>query len=471
MKWDENFQQEIRERIIAAWHPAPDQSKIDPVLFTQEWQEEMGLGGYFRLLAERVLGRKGSRNGAAVAEEVLRLALNEACESGQGLSEGSKDGRLSEPQEAWLRYHRMVRPLVDWFHDNARILRWRSEPTPYHVWVSEIMLQQTRVEAVKAYFDRFVEALPDIRALAECPEEKLLKLWEGLGYYSRVRNLQKAAILVCQEYGGKLPASYEELQKLPGIGSYTAGAIASIAYGQPAPAVDGNVLRVTKRIMASQDDITRAPVKREMEQMIGAISEQASREGIYPGDLSQALMELGAMICIPVGKPLCDQCPLAHLCRVSRADKAASGKKAEELWRRIPAKPIKKERKIEEHTILVLQQGDHFAIRKRSPKGLLSGMWELPGLEGKRSEAEVREILLRQMGDGPDAHRTEILAITPLGEAKHIFSHVEWHMIGYAVRLTKGLPGMHMITWEELETEYSLPSAFDYYRKKIQEGK
>lgn len=441
MKWDENFQQEIRTRLTKEWEAAPDQSRLDPVLFAQEWQQEQGLGGYLRQLAERVLRRAGSRNAGAVTEEVLRLALREQDEMKM----------LSESQEGWLRYHRMARPLVDWFQDNARILRWRSEPTPYYVWVSEIMLQQTRVEAVKTYFDRFVDTLPDIRALAECPEEKLLKLWEGLGYYSRVRNLQKAAIQVCEQYGGKLPADYIELQKLPGIGSYTAGAIASIAYGQPAPAVDGNVLRVTKRIMASHDDITKAPVKREMEQMIMAVSEQASREGIYPGDLSQALMELGATVCIPVGRPLCDQCPLEALC--------LTGRSKEELWKEIPAKPVKKERRIEERTILVLQQEDKFAIRKRPAKGLLSGMWELPGLEGKQSPEEIKRAL--------DCPVEDILEMIPLGEAKHIFSHVEWHMTGYAVRLAGNLPDVRMITWNELETEYSLPSAFDYYRKKI----
>ena len=391
-------------------------------------------------------------------QEEIRLLLKKAA---------TGEVQLPTETEARLRYQRMVRPLVDWFHDNARILRWRSEPTPYHIWVSEIMLQQTRVEAVKGYFDRFVDTLPDIAALAACPEEKLLKLWEGLGYYSRVRNLQKAAIRVMEEYDGKLPDSYDELQKLPGIGSYTAGAIASIAYGKPAPAVDGNVLRVTKRLMASFDDITKPAVKKELEQMITEVATEAQEQGIYPGDLSQALMELGAVVCLPVGKPLCDQCPLEALCRTVYQDPTM------ELWRQIPVKPVKKERKIEEKTIFVLRRIDAsgqewLALNRREKKGLLAGLWELPGVSGKLSESEAMTILQEMQID--------VQELWPLGEAKHIFSHVEWRMLGYAVQLGERherndreecsdlWKQMIWITEQELEEVYSLPTAFEAYR-------
>ena len=195
----------------------------------------------------------------------------------------------------------IVQPLLRWFDQNARILPWRDQPTPYRVWVSEIMLQQTRVEAVKPFYQRFMEALPDIQTLANCEEEELLKLWEGLGYYNRVRNMQIAARTVIEEYGGKLPDDYLELQQLKGIGSYTAGAIASIAYGKVAPAVDGNVLRVISRVTLSREDILKQSVKRGMEQAIVEIM-PADR----PGAFNQALMELGAMVCVPNGEPHCE---------------------------------------------------------------------------------------------------------------------------------------------------------------------
>ena len=203
----------------------------------------------------------------------------------------------------------IVQPLLRWFDQNARILPWRDQPTPYRVWVSEIMLQQTRVEAVKPFYQRFMEALPDIQTLANCEEEELLKLWEGLGYYNRVRNMQIAARTVIEEYGGKLPDDYLELQQLKGIGSYTAGAISSIAYGKVAPAVDGNVLRVISRVTLSREDILKQSVKRGIEQAIVEIM-PADR----PGAFNQALMELGAMVCVPNGEPHCESCPLKELC-------------------------------------------------------------------------------------------------------------------------------------------------------------
>lgn len=351
-------------------------------------------------------------------------------------------------------YREIAPYLLDWFDYNARILAWRENPKPYFVWVSEIMLQQTRVEAVKGYFDRFVTALPDIRSLAEIDEERLLKLWEGLGYYNRVRNLQKAAQLVMQQYDGELPADYEKLLKLPGIGTYTAGAIASIAFQIPVPVVDGNVLRVTKRIAGSFDDITRDSVKKELwKDLMEAIPPAR------PGDFNQSLMELGATVCIPNGRPLCDKCPVMHLCKAFRED----------LTDRIPVKPEKKERRKEERTILLIEYQERFAVRKRDHKGLLAGLWELPGLYEKHNSEKTIE-LVKEMGFAPEQ-------ITSLGESKHIFSHVEWHMTGYHIRLSelnqKVLEENQIVmaNRDDINERYSIPNAFSAYTKSLKENK
>ena len=205
---------------------------------------------------------------------------------------------------------KIAEPLLKWYSKNARIL-------PYRVWVSEIMLQQTRVEAVKPYYERFLSALPSIAALAEAPEEQLLKLWEGLGYYSRVRNLQKAAQKVMQEYGGALPASYEQLKSLPGIGEYTAGAIASIAFGIAVPVVDGNVLRVVSRITGRFEQVDTAACKKRIWKELAQIMPEDA-----PGDFNQALMELGATVCLPNGAPLCGNC---QNCLAAPAGERAAG--------------------------------------------------------------------------------------------------------------------------------------------------
>lgn len=345
-------------------------------------------------------------------------------------------------------YQNIVPYLLTWYDHNARILAWRENPKPYYVWVSEIMLQQTRVEAVKGYFDRFITALPDISSLAEVEEEKLLKLWEGLGYYNRVRNLQKAARIVVTEYEGELPADYQELLKLPGIGAYTAGAIASIAFQLPVPAVDGNVLRVTKRIAGSIDDITKDKVKESLWQDLYQIMPKDR-----PGDFNQALMDLGATICLPNGKPLCDNCPVMHLCQAFHKN----------LTDRIPVRPEKNKRKLEEKTVLLIEYQGSYALHRRDAKGLLAGLWEFPGLAGKLSTESLREELKQW--------ELEPVTLEPIGEAKHIFTHIEWHMIGYLVRL-KDYP--HRLTeerkliWTEpihMKERYTLPNAFSAYTK------
>lgn len=348
-------------------------------------------------------------------------------------------------------YSEIVEYLLHWFDYNQRILPWRENKKPYYIWVSEIMLQQTRVEAVKGYFARFLEGLPDIKALAEAPEDKLLKLWEGLGYYNRVRNLQKAAQVVMEKYDGELPNDYKELLTLPGIGSYTAGAISSIAYGIPEPAVDGNVLRVCKRIAGSFDDITKDKVKKELEADLRSIMPKDR-----PGDFNQSLMELGATVCIPNGKPLCEQCPVMHLCQAHKKN----------LTSVIPVKPAKKARKKEERTILIISVEDRFAIRKREDKGLLAGLWELPSLDGKYTILKMEQYM-KELG-------FDDVVVEELTTAKHIFSHIEWHMIGYYIRLKK-LPtpeqlnddSILFVSREEIKNIYTLPTAFEAYRKVI----
>ena len=340
----------------------------------------------------------------------------------------------------------IVKPLLSWYDGHARVLPWREDHSPYRVWVSEIMLQQTRVEAVKPFFERFVKALPDVQSLARCPEDELLKLWEGLGYYNRVRNMQKAARILTEEYGGKFPADHEKLLSLPGIGHYTAGAIGSIAFGIRMPAVDGNVLRVLSRIKASREDIAKQSVKTAMEQEVRKIIPKGRA-----GDFNQALIELGAIVCVPNGKARCHECPLAFCCRA----------KAEGIVHELPKKKAKKERRVEERTVLILREGDRVAIRKRPSRGLLAGLYELPNLEGHLNEDQVLA-RVRQWGLSP-------LRILPLAGAKHIFSHVEWQMTGYAVSLEEtehmDRGGMFFIDAKETEEKYPVPAAFAAYAR------
>ncbi len=352
-------------------------------------------------------------------------------------------------------------PLLEWFDKNARVLPWRERPEPYRVWVSEIMLQQTRVEAVKPFFARFMDALPDVAALAACPEERLLKLWEGLGYYNRVRNMQIAAQTVVSEYGGKLPADYGALLKLKGIGSYTAGAIASIAYGIPVPAVDGNVLRVISRVLASDADITKQSVKKEIEEMLHETMPK-DRAGAY----NQALMELGALVCVPNGMAKCERCPLADLCQARKRD----------IVMELPKKAPKKERRIENRTVLIIKDGDRVAIDRRPSKGLLAGLYELPNEADTLSQEEVLA-LLKERGLMP-------IRIKKLTQAKHIFSHVEWHMTGYAVLVEEpvrsesgtyvfkdanGRENRYLfVEPEKTQEQYPIPAAFAAYTEYLQ---
>lgn len=346
----------------------------------------------------------------------------------------------------------IVNPLLEWYDENKRILPWRDKNNAYYTWVSEIMLQQTRVEAVKPYFVRFIKELPDIHALAECQEEKLMKLWEGLGYYSRVRNMQIAARTVKETYEGKLPESYKDLLSLKGIGSYTAGAIASIAYGIPVPAVDGNVLRVISRVIRSREDIGKPAVRKKTEQMLSEIIPYDR-----PGDFNQALMELGAVVCVPNGQAKCHLCPVSHLCLAYQ----------NHVVEEIPVKAQKKPRTIEERTVFVIQDGYRTAICKRPDKGLLAGLYELPNICGHINQDEAVEYI-RNMG-------LEALYIEKLPEAKHIFSHIEWRMQGYRIRVSslkeRKEGDLLFVEKKQSDKKYAIPSAFGAYVKYMKEDK
>jgi len=341
-------------------------------------------------------------------------------------------------QEAMRLPDGLAERLLLWYDKGHRILPWRENPTPYYVWISEIMLQQTRVEAVKPYFDRFIACLPNVHALANAEEELLMKLWEGLGYYRRVRNLQAAAKRIVEEYDGEMPASFAMIRELPGIGDYTAGAIASIAFGLPTPAVDGNVLRVLSRVCEDYRDVLKQPIKRDMTRQLAAI---------YPkgrcGDFTQSLMELGAMVCIPNGAPHCETCPLADICLAYQRNSVDE----------LPVKTPKKPRKIQKKTVFLLYHDGKIALRKRGNEGLLAGMWEYPNIDKSLSLPEATEAL-QEWG-------ITTKELVPSGKAEHIFTHIEWKMQVYCgICDSIGENSFVWVTEEELNQGIALPTAF-----------
>lgn len=333
--------------------------------------------------------------------------------------------------------------ILPWYLENRRDLPWRRDREPYHVWLSEIMLQQTRVEAVKGYYTRFLEALPTIQALAEAEEELLHKLWEGLGYYSRVRNLKKAARQVVEGYGGEFPGEYEKVLGLPGVGEYTAGAICSIAFDLPTPAVDGNVLRVTARLTDNDTPIDLPARKMAVRQAL---------EAVYPaqaGDFTQALMELGATLCGPNRKPECGRCPCQAFCRGFQNGTAE----------RLPVKSPKRERRVEDKTVFILSCGGRFALEKRPEQGLLAGLWQFPNCPGRLETgdalAQVEEMGLRPR---------EILRQV---ERKHIFTHIQWQMRGVYIEVAEPAGSFCWRTEEEIDREAALPTAFRQFWEEI----
>jgi len=335
-------------------------------------------------------------------------------------------------------------PLLEWYYENRRTLPWREDPTPYHVWVSEIMLQQTRVAAALDYYRRFMEALPGVAALAAVEEDRLMKLWQGLGYYSRARNLHKAAQQIIERGNGAFPNTVEELLRLPGVGEYTAGAIGSIAFGLAVPAVDGNVLRVVARLTGDASDIATPAMKRKV---TDALREVIPRK--LPGDFNQAMMELGATVCLPNGAPLCDRCPAASICVALNTGRTGE----------LPVKAKKKARRIEEKTVFLIFHQNRVALRRRERKGLLAGLWEYPNTEGGT------DCLPAQWGISPNSLRR-------LGAAKHIFTHVEWHMhVWRADAETEALPeGWVWADHAALVGDYAVPNAFSGCLGWVEEG-
>ena len=324
--------------------------------------------------------------------------------------------------------------LLPWFEQNKRDLPWRENRDPYRVWLSEIMLQQTRVEAVRGYYARFLTALPTVQALADCDEQQLLKLWEGLGYYNRARNLQKAAKIIAQT---GFPDSYEGWLALPGVGEYTAGAVASICFDRPVAAVDGNVLRVLSRYQADPSPITEPAVKKQV---------KAALEAVYPaeqpGAFTQAMMELGATVCVPNGAPKCEKCPLSGQCKAFLQEKTAD----------FPVKAAKKERKIQQRAVFLLRCGDKLALEKRPARGLLAGLWQLPNVEGVLT-AEQAAAQAAQWGCEPH----DVLSVR---QKKHIFTHITWEMEGFELVCGQENDRFVWATPAQLEEEYPLPTAF-----------
>ena len=330
--------------------------------------------------------------------------------------------------------------LLPWFARNARALPWRADREPYHVWLSEIMLQQTRVEAVKGYYTRFLVALPTISALAAAEPELLSKLWEGLGYYSRVRSLQRAAREIVETHGGVFPSDYAAIRALPGVGDYTAGAIASICFEQPTPAVDGNVLRVAARLTGDKRCVDEEATKRAV---------RASLAAVYPagrcGDFTQALMELGATVCVPNGAPACGVCPMRDLCRSTGGG-----------WRTLPVRREKKPRRREALTVFLLRCDGRTALRRRPDGGLLAGLWEFPNVPGHLSpEQAVRA------AEGWGAQPRELVLSL---RRTHVFPHVEWDMQCYLLRCAAAPEGFVWADRAALEGEYALPTAFRMFR-------
>ena len=333
-------------------------------------------------------------------------------------------------------YSALPGALLPWYEANCRDLPWRKDRDPYHIWLSEIMLQQTRVEAVRGYYARFLEKLPTIASLAAADDELLHKLWEGLGYYSRVRNLKKAACRIIEGYDGIFPDSYEDVISLPGIGEYTAGAICSIAFGEPTPAVDGNVLRVIARLTDDDTPIDETAFKRKVRDAL---------QDVYPTDagaFTQALMELGATVCGPNRKPDCTHCPCNAFCLGKKSGRAEQ----------LPVKNPKRQRKVRDMTVYILRCEGKYALCKRSDKGLLAGLWEFPNVPGRLEARDALEVL-EQKG----LRLKELLRQI---ERKHIFTHEEWLMRGIYAEVSTQISEYNWFTPEQINREIALPTAF-----------
>ena len=337
----------------------------------------------------------------------------------------------------WIQ---IKQPLLRWYEKEHRVLPWRMTKSPYYIWISEIMLQQTRVEAVKGYYERFLNDIPDIETLANISEEHLLKLWEGLGYYNRARNLQKAAKLIVEKHEGIFPSVYQEVLNLPGVGEYTAGAICSICYELPTPAVDGNVLRVMTRVTECEHNIDDVKTKKLAKLELDALYQTGDCS-----KLTQALMELGATVCVPNGAPKCQVCPLAVFCKANK----------NQSYNQYPIRKEKKKRKIQKKTVFVLKDGNYYGIRKRSNSGLLAGMWEFLNLDIHMDKQEY----ISQQGYEPIDIEKEI-------PYTHVFTHIEWNMTAYYISCHNRCSELTWVHKDEFESRFALPTAFKIFIEK-----
>lgn len=336
--------------------------------------------------------------------------------------------------------------ILGWYKSNRREMPWREEPSPYRIWISEIMLQQTRVDTVIPYFNNFMKRYPTIESLASSDEDELMKYWEGLGYYSRIRNIRETAINIVLNYNGQIPETYEELIKLKGIGEYTAGAIASEAFGQKVAAVDGNVFRVFARLTASEEDLRNLKFQKHLKEAVKSVLPEREI-----GDFNQGLIELGALICIPNGSPKCGLCPVKDLCLSNKLN----------LQDRIPFKSKAKQRIIQEKTVFILQFEDKFAVRKREDQNLLAGLFEIPNVEGFYSPDEAK-IVVEEMG-------FEVSDLHVIKDRKVIFTHIEWLLQGYYVHVKNKNEQYIFETKENIVQKYTLATAFREYLNLMEE--
>lgn len=334
--------------------------------------------------------------------------------------------------------------LLNWYQKNKRDLPWRKDQNPYHVWISEIMLQQTRIEAVIGYYDRFIKRLPSIQDLAQINDDELLKLWEGLGYYTRARNLKKAAIMIMEEYDGIFPNTFEQIMSLPGIGEYTASAIGSICFSLKEVTIDGNVLRVYMRLQNCYDNVDDLKIKRKVRNELQKIMPEEA------GDFNQALMELGETICLPNGIPKCSECPLKNFCKSYQND----------TYLELPIKNKKKDKKEEKYTILLFYYKSQFVLEKRKESGLLQNLWQFPNIQGHLTKKQLENYLKE--------NKIKFLKVKKSVSYTHIFTHKRWNMISYMVELDKNDYNMN---WNDLKTlkEKAIPTAFMPFLKELKE--
>lgn len=338
---------------------------------------------------------------------------------------------------------RIVPILLEWYQLNKRMLPWRETKNPYFIWISEIMLQQTRIDAVIPYYHRFIKKMPDVSSLASIPLDDLLKLWEGLGYYSRARNLKKAAQVIMEEYRGIFPNTYEKIIKLPGIGEYTASAIASICFGEATPTVDGNVLRVYTRFKNDKRNIDLPKTKKEIRNELSRIMP------LETGDFNEALMELGESVCLPKGKPKCEDCPIREFCKAFKY----------QTWDKFPIRMEKRKKKELFFTIFLFSYQRYFAISRRDKEKLLQHLWEFPNISGDLTLEDIKKYLVQK--------DISYISIKKSIANKHVFTHQIWYMQAYLIEVSKKIANLDWKTLEEINTNYAIPTAFQPFLKEL----